>query len=141
MKPAFLEDIDKLPSKDMRQIMEKVKMLMQDPLPDGDLKKHLTHCTGKPYRIRSGDYRIFYTFNQDYVNIYKIDRRRESTYKDCPEAEYGLEGISSLAELEISDKQKQHANYPDWGKPVEDKRPFPEPLTVELLNMLHVPVK
>ena len=62
IKPAFLNDILKLPAKDMHQIMEKVTMLTQDPRPDSKVKKQLVHLSGKLYRIRSGDYRIFYTF-------------------------------------------------------------------------------
>src|SRR6185312_8127225 len=75
IKPTFLQDITRLPAKDVHQIMEKISMLAQDPRPDSKVKKQLTHCPGKPFRIRSGDYRIFYTFNQQYVSIYKIDRR------------------------------------------------------------------
>src|ERR1051326_7595633 len=82
IKPAILNDILKLPAKDMHQIMEKVTMLTQDPRPDSKVKKQLVHLSGKLYRIRSGDYRIFYTFNQQYVSIHKIDRRDETTYKD-----------------------------------------------------------
>src|SRR5690242_15943112 len=89
IKPAFLQDINRLPAKDLHQIMEKIAMLTDDPRPDSKVKKQLTHCPGKPFRIRSGDYRIFYTFNQQYVNIYRIERRNEGTYKDCPEAEDG----------------------------------------------------
>ena len=143
MKPAFWQGIRKLPGKDVQHVMEKVSMLAENPLPDGDLKKHLTHCTGKPYRIRSGDYRIFYTLNQSIVTIYKIDRRNEGTYKDCPEAEFASEDVSFLAALELPGAQDtpQHANYPDWTRPVEESQPFPEPLTLDLLNLLHVPSK
>ena len=143
MKPAFLQGIRKISGKDVQHIMEKVSLLAENPLPDGDLKKHLTHCVGKPYRIRSGDYRIFYTFNQQIVNIYKIDRRNEGTYKDCPEAEFGPEDLSTLDELEIPDEQPalQHPSYADWDKPGEESLPFPEPITVELLKRLAVPAQ
>lgn len=145
MKPDFWQGFRKLSDKDARHVLEKVDMLAENPLPDGDLKKHLTHCKGRPYRIRSGDYRIFYTFNQNTVNIYKIDRRHEGTYKDCPEAELGLEDANALTELEIPAEQpapaSRRASYADWNKPLAESRPFPEPLTVELLNALKVPAR
>ncbi len=143
MKPAFWQSLQKVPARDVQQIMEKTRLLAQNPLPDGDLKKQLAHCTGKPYRIRFGDYRIFYTFNKDTVCIYKVDRRNEGTYKHCPEAESALEGAEELAGLELPDEPPeqavQRATYAQWHEPLPESRPFPEPLTVDLLKRLKVP--
>lgn len=141
IKPAFLQGLQKLPGKDVLQIMEKVSHLAENPLPDGDLKKQLTHCAGKPHRIRFGDYRIFYTFNQETVCVYKVDRRHEGTYKHCPEAEFAAEG-EALAGLEASEEGAAAGVTllkEEWLRPVEDKRPFPEPLTSQILRELEVP--
>ena len=54
IKPTVLNDVLKLPAKEMQQVMEKVAMLQLDPLPDGKAKKQLIHLPGRPYRIRSG---------------------------------------------------------------------------------------
>jgi len=116
IKPTFLQDITRLPAKDVHQIMEKISMLAQDPRPDSKVKKQLTHCPGKPFRIRSGDYRIFYTFNQQYVSIYKIDRRDESTYRECPEVEDlpDDEALNDLA-IEPGDTTSTTSQQqPDW---------------------------
>lgn len=141
IKPAFLQGLQKLPGKDVQQIMEKVSLLAENPLPDGDLKKQLTHCAGKPHRIRFGDYRIFYTFNQETVCVYKVDRRHEGTYKHCPEAEFAAEG-GALTGLELPEAGAAAGVTllkEEWLRPVEDKRPFPEPLTVQILRELKVP--
>ncbi|MDQ2907390.1 MAG: hypothetical protein M3Y81_28100, partial [Chloroflexota bacterium] len=64
-KPALLNDVATLPAKEAHQVMAKVALLMQDPTPDAKVKKHLKHMhkgAGRLYRVRSGDYRIFYTF-------------------------------------------------------------------------------
>jgi mRNA-degrading endonuclease RelE of RelBE toxin-antitoxin system len=145
IKPAFLQDINRLPARDIRQIMEKVTALTSNPHPDGGTKKHLTHCPGKPYRIRSGDYRIFYTYNQHYVHIYKIDRRHESTYKDCPEAE-DAPGLDVLQDLQVPDETGSEetsvitVSQPSWEPSFSEpeNRPLPEPITIELLNKLQI---
>jgi superfamily I DNA/RNA helicase/mRNA-degrading endonuclease RelE of RelBE toxin-antitoxin system len=141
IKPAFLNDIMKLPAKDMHQIMEKVTMLTQDPRPDSKVKKQLVHLSGKLYRIRSGNYRIFYTFNQQYVSIHKIDRRDETTYKgldtfeDVPEAD-------ELDELTIEVEETFPATAPPshWSQTFTQppSRPLPEPITIDLLQKLHI---
>jgi mRNA-degrading endonuclease RelE of RelBE toxin-antitoxin system len=77
IKPAFLTDIQALSPKEVQQIMAKINMLCQDPLPDGKVKKHLTHLQGKPYRIRSGDYRILYRFDAASVNVLTVRKRDE----------------------------------------------------------------
>lgn len=143
MKPAFLHDIQKLPARDVTQVLEKVSLLASNPFPSGNLKRQLVHCPGKPYRIRSGDYRIFYTFNQHFVNIYKIDRRHEGTYRDCPEAEYAPDDLDPLADLEELPEEAastSSSHYAAWNiAPREESRSLPEPITPDLLRKLHVP--
>src|SRR5579864_1394775 len=80
-KKSFLDDLDKLSPKEHHQVRAKLDMLEQDPLPDGKVKKQLTHLPGKPYRIRSGDYRIIYTLEKQNISVLKLEKRREDTYK------------------------------------------------------------
>jgi superfamily I DNA/RNA helicase/mRNA-degrading endonuclease RelE of RelBE toxin-antitoxin system len=148
MKPAFLQDITRLPPRDVRQIIDKITLLTLDPSPDGWMKKQLKYCPGKPYRLRSGDYRIFYTYNEHYINIYKIDRRDQSTYTDCPEAEDVPDG--DMGSLDIPDEEPSTRITPklEWEQPVIEQPPvevkkksqaLPEPISIELLNSLDVP--
>ncbi len=142
IKPAFLNDILKLPAKDMHQIMEKVTMLTQDPRPDSKVKKQLVHLSGKIYRIRSGDYRIFYTFNQQYVSIHKIDRRDETIYKELdtfdevPDA-HELDELTIEVEETLPPETQQSHWEQTFTQP--SSRPLPEPITIDLLQKLHIP--
>jgi len=151
IKPAFLQDINRLPARDVRQIMEKVTLLTRDPYVDNRAKKHLIHCPGKPLRLRSGDYRIFYSFNQQYVYIYKIDRRNESTYKECPEPD-DMPSIDEIEDLEPARGRMTSfpPPMPPTPSPIPSRplpappsqtanRPLPEPITTALLNRLHIP--
>src|SRR6266852_9606295 len=137
-KKSFLDDLDKLSPKEHRQVRVKLDMLEQDPLPDGDAKKHLTHLPGKPYRIRSGDFRILYTYGKSWISVYKIERRKEATYKKNLSAEpVELEGLDIEFD-DVTADQAPQAHW-EWYSAKDENRPLPEPITIELLNKLHVP--
>lgn len=136
MKPTFTNEWLALPPKESHQILEKIKLLEQDPTPDAKVKKQLKHMGGKLHRLRSGDYRIFYTFEQPYISLLALRRRADDTYEEDFDSQF-LGGLD--AELEGTAKVTQ----PDWQKFVTvqepQKRPLPEPITQELLTNLHVP--
>ncbi|GHO89187.1 UvrD-helicase domain-containing protein [Dictyobacter formicarum] len=143
IKPAFLDYLLKLPSKEVKQVRDKVEMLEQNPLPDGKLKKQLIYMPGRPYRIRSGDYRIFYTFQQDVVCIYKMDDRDDDTYSDtvAPEAPPSSDVLAAL-DVEHGDAASSSSPRVDWDHAFDsaiNSKPLPEPITVELLTRLRVP--
>ena len=142
IKPAFLNDVHKLPHKELLQVMDKIDMLSIDPRPDGRVKKILTHVPGRPCRIRSGKYRIFYTFNQQVVSIYKLDERSDDTYSDtvAPAAPPSPEMLANL-DIPADDQSVEAPAQPDWQNIfVTSKcRTFPEPITVKILNKLEVP--
>ncbi len=138
IKKSFLDDLDKLSPKEHHQVRAKLDMLEQDPLPDGDAKKHLTHLPGKPYRIRSGDFRILYTYGKSWISVYKIERRNEATYKKNLSAEpVELEGLDIEFD-DVTAAQPPQAHW-EWYSAKDENRLLPEPITIELLNKLHVP--
>ncbi len=139
MKPEFLKDIQALHPKEMRQVMDKLGVLVVDPFPNGNLKKQLKYMVGgrKLHRLRSGDYRIFYTFDQQFVSILVLRRRTDDTYDEDLDAEF-LGGLATSDELiteQVASQQK-----PDLEKYMQPPViPLPEPITVELLERLQVP--
>src|SRR5947209_4021444 len=106
MKPAFLAEINKLAAKEAHQIHNKLYQLAQDPTPDAKVKKQLKYMAGgrKLHRIRSGDYRIFYTFDQHFISILTLQRRNEETYDDDLDAEF----LGGLVTEPILDNQQEH---------------------------------
>ncbi|GHO79957.1 DNA helicase [Ktedonobacter sp. SOSP1-85] len=143
MKPEFLTETRKLPAKEAHQIYNKILLLAQDPRPDAKVKKQLTHMSGGRglHRIRSGNYRIFYTFDQHYVGVLFFDRRDDDTYDSDIIEEY-LGGFSVGAEPAREsvpqDKKKNYQEVDYIAQPQPE--PLPEPITVELLTKLEVPV-
>lgn len=70
-------ELDKLPAKDLEQIVAAIRQLPDNPRPLGTKK-----LRGYIYRIRVGDWRIIYAvFDKDnLIVVGKIARRSEDTY-------------------------------------------------------------
>ena len=50
--PAFLAGWRALPTKESHQVLEKIRLLKQDPKPDGKTKRQLTHVNRDVFRLR-----------------------------------------------------------------------------------------
>ena len=57
---GIIEKINSLPTKESKNIKERLKLLENDPFPDGRDKKMIKGTRRTVYRLRSGDYRFFY---------------------------------------------------------------------------------
>lgn len=136
MKPSFTNEWSALPAKELVQVLEKIKLLEQDPTPDAKVKKQLKYKDAKLYRIRSGDYRIFYTFEYPHISLLALRRRSEDTYDEDIDAEF-------LGGLDVHMSGETKAAQPDWERLLAPKEPekkrLPEPITVELLTNLRIP--
>lgn len=78
IKPSVFKDIDKIPKKNRKKIIDKIRGLSSDPWPQGSIK-----LSGEEkYRVRQGNYRILYHINDGelIVSVVKI-RHRKDIYK------------------------------------------------------------
>ncbi len=76
----YLKDLEKIPKKDREHIKESFSMLADDPRPNGC--KKLKGYKRAYYRIRSGDYRIVYTIEDDVLLVLAIGvGHRKSIYQ------------------------------------------------------------
>src|SRR6266478_2378619 len=136
--PSFLSMLRALPRKEEHQVLEKLKILELDPSPDGKAKKKLTHVGEDLYRLRCGDYRIFYTYRDPYVSLLKLERRAEGTYDDEVEATQlgGYDPNIEILEAAVNVRQ------PDTLAPLETESvALAEPITRELLHNLRIPAQ
>jgi superfamily I DNA/RNA helicase/mRNA-degrading endonuclease RelE of RelBE toxin-antitoxin system len=135
-KPSFLTELMGLHPKETHQILEKISLLLQDPTPDAKLKKQLKYMGGKLHRLRSGRYRIFYTFESPYVSLLALRKRDDDTYDEDIDPEF-LGGLNpDLPDV----SQPQQPNWEKIFAPQEEpKTPLPEPITADLLKRLRVP--
>ncbi len=137
-KPDFFKALLALKPKETHQVLEKINLLAQDPTPDAKVKKQLKYMNGRLHRIRSGDFRIFYTFEYPFISILALRRRDDDTYDDDLDVEF-LGGLDP----QFTEEQAPKPTQPDWEQILTQshpqKRPLPEPITEELLEQLHIP--
>jgi superfamily I DNA/RNA helicase/mRNA-degrading endonuclease RelE of RelBE toxin-antitoxin system len=141
IKPSCTRELFGFPSKLMHQLWEKVNMLLQNPLPDGKLKKKIKSRKNL-YRLRIGDYRVFYTFGDRWVCLLGIRPRKEE-YKNIPSYKKPCE-IPAEMEFDNEDFSEEPVRNPDfnhWHMKSTDKAgtPLPYRITREWLEELKVP--
>jgi len=135
-KPSFLVQLQALPAKEMQQVMGKINMLLADPMPDGKVKKQLTHINRDLYRLRSGDYRITYTFSDPYISILELVRRDGDTYDDDRDVEF-LGGFDpDFGNILGTVPTRLELTIPLYEP---EATCLPQPVTDELLTNLRVP--
>src|SRR5690606_22972729 len=135
-KPTFLNELILLPPKELSQVQKKIGLLAEDPTPDAKTKKQLKYWGGKLHRLRSGDFRVFYTFEQPYVSVLALRRRDDDTYAEQLEAE-SLGGLDARP----PEQQTHGETWQRWltAAPSGNKAPLPREITTELLQELRIP--
>ena len=99
-KPTFTNQLLAIPHDRMRQVIEKIELLRENPEPHGKLKKKLHGYKGNIYRLRSGDHRIIYTYGDGWVTLLGVDARKD-VYKGQKLVAEGTElDVSSLPDME-----------------------------------------
>ena len=75
IKPSAVKELEALPAKDRRRLVQRLQTLSDDPRPPGCEK-----LSGHPlYRIRQGNYRVLYSVEDEalVVLVIKVGHRRE----------------------------------------------------------------
>lgn len=76
---TFLNELLNLPKKVSKLVPKKIELIETDPISvQGDAKKLKDYSN--VYRVRIGDYRLFYTFGSGWVKLLSIRKRDERTY-------------------------------------------------------------
>ncbi|MCU0549315.1 MAG: UvrD-helicase domain-containing protein [Leptolyngbya sp. Prado105] len=136
-KPTFTNQLLAIPKERVLQILEKIEVLRDDPKPHSNLKKKLHGYKGDIYRLRSGDYRIIYTYGDGWVALLGVDARKD-VYKGsklvAEETEINVAAFSNLEDLLTPEKSPSAP-----PKSAETTTPLPVELTEELLDRLLIP--
>lgn len=147
IKPSCAHEIHAFPAEQAAQLWEKIARLVDDPLPDGKLKKKL-NGKGDLYRLRVGDHRLFYSFGDTWIRLIAIRRRDTTTYGNkaaalAPEAPRALPPRAAEPDVDAAD---QGSTRPPFAfsvaaPPPPHGTPLPSPLTPEWLAGIHMPEK
>lgn len=83
---TFINELLNIPKSISKKVTKKIKILEQDPISaQGDAKK-LKGYNDNIYRVRLGDYRLFYSFGSGWVKLLSIRKRDDRTYElEIPE--------------------------------------------------------
>jgi len=78
----FTDQLFAIPRDQVRQVNGRIfSVLSTDPRPDGGSKKKLAQYHGNVCRLRSGDYRVVYTYGDGWVKLLGV-RLRKDVYHD-----------------------------------------------------------
>jgi superfamily I DNA/RNA helicase/mRNA-degrading endonuclease RelE of RelBE toxin-antitoxin system len=109
MTPSFAAEIHQFPKELAAQLWEKIDFLLHDPIPDGMVKKKLKNKKSL-YRMRIGQYRLFYTFGETWVRLLTVRRRDGKTYAN------GMAGIeSAVPETTGLGSELDNSDFDDEG--------------------------
>ncbi len=83
---TFLNELLNIPKNISKKVTKKIKILEQDPISaQGDAKK-LKGYGNNIYRVRLGNYRLFYSFGSGWVKLLSVRKRDDRTYElEIPE--------------------------------------------------------
>lgn len=75
IKKSAVKEIERLPRKDMKAVLEKIESLFDNPRPH-DCKKLSAQ---EKYRVRCGNYRILYSIEDDILTVFvvKVGHRKD----------------------------------------------------------------
>ena len=75
VKASAAKEIDAIPAKDRRRIVDRIAALADDPRPPGCQKL----SGGDKYRLRQGHYRVVYLIDDasKQVTVFKVGHRRD----------------------------------------------------------------
>ncbi|MDX2098217.1 MAG: 3'-5' exonuclease [Leptolyngbyaceae cyanobacterium bins.59] len=138
---TFFSELLNLPQAVQKKISKTLKVLETDPISaQGDAKK-LKGYTNNVYRVRIGDYRLFYSFGQGWVKLLSVRKRDDRTYEtelpdintpDAPPEE------SLLTPIPDGKVKRSHGISPTPDLPaITTALPFP--LTQTLLKQWQIP--
>ncbi|MGG6295192.1 UvrD-helicase domain-containing protein [Leptolyngbya sp. AN02str] len=136
-KPTFTNQLLAIPKERVVQILEKIEVLRDDPKPHGSLKKKLHGYKGDIYRLRSGDFRIIYTYGGGWVALLGVDARKDIYKGDKLVAEDTEVDVTPFSKLDdLLTPEKTSVPPP---KPSQTENLLPVKLTEDLLDRLLIP--
>lgn len=143
-RPGFTEDLLKFDGSCIKQILDKCKILLETPEEGGKGKARLTGRTDNLHRLRSGNFRIFYTYDYEKVCLWGVRRKTvKGQYRGRRggDVTYGglKEALDDELDLNIPELQTKTV-FDAWVLPVETKKSLPELITADLLRALEIPL-
>lgn len=141
-KPTFSNQLLAVPTAYLPQVLAKIDVLRQDPRPFHNVKKKLHGYKGDIYRLRSGDFRIIYTFGDGWVALLGVDRRAD-VYKGGKIIANDDDIAFDLAAVPATEaalaREPAQAAVIVMTEPAPASAALPMPIDREMLTRLRIP--
>lgn len=141
MSHEYREEFSRVQRKYQNQISRKTQDLMHDPTPGGSrtvLTQYDRLC-----RLRAGEYRIIYAYDDQLVQLLSLRKRNERTYDDLDQLElkqfapFRTTGNGSPAASPLPKWEELARN---WGAAKDEpQKLLPAPINEALLDELEIP--
>jgi superfamily I DNA/RNA helicase/mRNA-degrading endonuclease RelE of RelBE toxin-antitoxin system len=137
-KPTFLSELLNLPPAVQKKVEKATKILQSDPISaNGDAKK-LKGYVNNVYRLRLGNYRLFYSFGQGWVQLLSVRKRDERTYEielsdvDAPEPPPDQQVLEPQLKASTGATSRKARTGSQAIAPTQDTPPVPSPVITSL---------
>lgn len=143
-RPGFTQDLLRFDGASIKQVLDKCTMLLDSPQEEGKGKARLDGRTDGLHRLRSGDFRVFYTFDDEKVSLWGVRRKTvKGQYRGKKGGDVTYDGLDDVEDdeldLGIPSTASPTRTFDEWVRPVDAATSLPEPMTVEVLAALSVP--
>lgn len=140
LSPTFLNELLDLPRKVSKRVSNKIKILETDPYSaEGDAKK--LQDRDNIYRVRVGDYRIFYTIGENVVKVLSVRKRDDQTYRNPQDSSDPLPTaqITDPDDLAVTIPDDIVTKPPPEAESIPTGSLLPRQFTSALLQQWHIP--
>ena len=138
--PTFLNELIGIPQSVFKRVSKATKLLERDPISaEGDAKKLKGY--ENVYRIRIGDYRLFYAIGTGWVKLLSVRKRNERTYEtEIPNV---VAPETTLDRQSVKPKKVVVSSFSTWESGDEAKAltTLPFVLTEEILQQWQIPAQ
>ena len=145
---TFLNELLTLPQGVSKKVPKAIKVLEEDPISaQGDAKK-LKGYQNNVYRIRLGNYRLFYSFGDGWIKLLSVRKRDDRTYEteipdfdapDSPPTELAEWGANASQLPRNNEEYKQQFPFSEPPPVQPDSTPLPVQLTLPTLKQWQIP--
>ncbi len=138
-KPTFTNQLLAIPKDRAIQIIDKIRILQETPQPHEPQRKKLHGYKGDIYRLRSGDYRVIYTYGDGWVALLGVDDRKDVYRGGKLVTEEPTVDIHTIPDLDAALQSDSIVQATPTKIRSEDPMYLPTRLDDKLLVRLHIP--